>query len=114
MASNDTTELEPKGLGQIIADMRAISDAIDEAHGTFDYQVRLGTSDYQVRLVSLALVARHFLRELAKGQRQPCHRCGGTGEWQPTWDGVPNCPVCGGGGTLPGEGADGDDGRAEK
>lgn len=41
---------------EIIADMQRISDAVDEA---------AGTSDYQTRLVALALVARHFLRERA-------------------------------------------------
>ena len=38
----------------ILLDMQQISDAVDDA---------AGTSDYQTRLVSLGLVARHFLRE---------------------------------------------------
>ncbi len=42
-------------LRHIIADMQAASEAVDEANGT---------SDYNMRLVALALIARHYLREL--------------------------------------------------
>lgn len=42
-------------LKPIIDDMRLASDAADAANGT---------SDYQASLIALALIARHFLREL--------------------------------------------------
>jgi hypothetical protein len=43
-------------LQPIIDDMQQLSDAADASNGT---------SEYQVTLVSLGLVARHYLRELA-------------------------------------------------
>lgn len=48
-------EAERAALGPLIADMQMASDAADEANGT---------SEYQARLVALALIARHYLREL--------------------------------------------------
>ncbi len=55
-------EGEADPLKPIIDDMQACSDAADEA---------CGTSGYQVALVSLALVARHYLRERAASPASP-------------------------------------------
>lgn len=45
----------PERLTVIIADMQHLSDKADDANGA---------SEYQTALMALALVARHFLREL--------------------------------------------------
>lgn len=48
-------EREWQPLEACIAEMRHASELVDDAYGT---------SDYQTRLVALALIARHFLRQL--------------------------------------------------
>jgi hypothetical protein len=52
-------------LRAILADMRAASDAVDEANGT---------SDYNARLVALALIARYYLRTIDEVENgdDPC------------------------------------------
>lgn len=44
-------------LALILADMRSLSEVVDET---------VGSTAYSTALVSLALVARHYLRELDK------------------------------------------------
>ena len=54
-AKREAGRAHPPDLKPILDDMRAASAAVDDANGT---------SDYNTRLVALALIARHFLREL--------------------------------------------------
>lgn len=42
---------------EILREMQAASDAVDDAYGT---------SEYEKALIALALIARHFLRERAQ------------------------------------------------
>jgi hypothetical protein len=57
------TDPVPSGLvgrlRQILDDMRGASAAVDDS---------AGTSDYTARLVALALISRHFLREMENDQ----------------------------------------------
>ena len=92
---------------QIIEDMQRASDAIDEAYGT---------SEYAARCVALALIARHFLREVTPPAApegltlrfESCHLCKGTGTvfemegWAaPDWHACDTCHGTGKFATLP-------------
>jgi hypothetical protein len=72
-------------LEQIVVDMQAVSDAVDDANGT---------SDYQVRLVALALIARHYLRELALLRAHPREDTSITGLLERWSERAAACDVC--------------------
>lgn len=51
----DGAEWMARELTTLAGEMKMASEAVDEAYGT---------SDYQVRLIALGLIARQYLREL--------------------------------------------------